>query len=374
MTRYGRALLENLPDETTQLLIDICTGAVSAQDEEPAAQPSAAKASSSGPSYLSYLALGRGVGTGTDIPSAPSPSPSATAKKPTETTKQPPVSRQASTQDRSANESPAPAQASASTPNPAPTTEEPKPVKKLPSTKPFFAHFVEHLDKFVVFLEAVALRRWGFNFDAGASSGKNKAKEIEPPADEDTDKEDQIAVCNTLLEIYLTLADKNSSQIMQDKALRLLKSSNVPYDQTHALMLCSFKEFTPGRIYIWEQMGMYDEVLRFWMERAKQGKSPDASKEVVKYLNEHGPKHKTFYPLVLRFLTSDSDLLSKHAQDLERILDYVTAEKVMPPLAVVQILSRNRVTTIGLVRKWLIGRIQESRDNIQAVLILFNFM
>ena len=39
----------------------------------------------------------------------------------------------------------------------------------------------------------------------------------------------------------------------------------------------------------------------------------------------------------------------------------------MPPLAVVQVLSRNGVTSIGLVKEWLLGRIKEAREEISTV-------
>ena len=57
LARYGRAMLDSLPDDTTQLLIDICSSS-SPLTFEPEDQPaSPVKQSSAGGSYLSYLAL-----------------------------------------------------------------------------------------------------------------------------------------------------------------------------------------------------------------------------------------------------------------------------------------------------------------------------
>ncbi|TFY73016.1 hypothetical protein EWM64_g10996, partial [Hericium alpestre] len=75
LTRYGRALLENLPDETTQLLIDICTSTTPlALDTDD--RPTSPVKQSSGPSYLSYLALSR-ASAATPPPASDAPQPSS---------------------------------------------------------------------------------------------------------------------------------------------------------------------------------------------------------------------------------------------------------------------------------------------------------
>ena len=85
------------------------------------------------------------------------------------------------------------------------------------------------------------------------------------------------------------------------------------------------------------------------------------------YLDTYGSQHPHLYPLVLRFLTSSPELLSRHTEDLRRILEYIDTEKIMPPLGVVQVLSRNGVTSVGLVKEWLLTRIKESDAEIKAV-------
>jgi hypothetical protein len=44
---------------------------------------------------------------------------------------------------------------------------------------------------------------------------------------------------------------------------------------------------------------------------------------------------------VLRFLTSSSDLLSRREEDVKEMLDVIDRQGIMPPLSVVQALSRN---------------------------------
>ncbi|KAH8117125.1 hypothetical protein DFH11DRAFT_1579398 [Phellopilus nigrolimitatus] len=351
LARYGRVMLANLPDETTQLLIDICVGATSASNDADDLQ-SARKNSSTAPSYLSYLALSRGVANASEISTPPSPS-TATAKQFDDPPK-PTPRRTASVHDTPRTESPAP---------PSVLVVKPKPEKR-PSPRQYFSHFVDNMDKFVVFLEAVALRRWGQTVDDVPVS---PADSQPLPLDEEADKHDQVAVWNTLLELYLTLSEEEGEQsALRAKALVLLQSDTLPYDPTHALILCATRDFTPGLVLLWERLGMYEDVVRFWIAQETEAHAPGASAHVLHALAQYGLGHPHLYPLVLRFLTADAVLLSRHAQELEGILEYIDREKLMPPLGVIQVLSRNDVTSVGLIKQWLLTRVKQSKDEIQT--------
>lgn len=49
------------------------------------------------------------------------------------------------------------------------------------------------------------------------------------------------------------------------------------------------------------------------------------------------------------------------------MLEHIEREKIMPPLGVIQVLSRNGVASVGLVKQWLMTRIKESREEIHTV-------
>jgi len=181
--------------------------------------------------------------------------------------------------------------------------------------------------------------------------------------DEDSEKRDQAAVWNTLLELYLD----GGSQEQQLKALKVLTSDSLPCDKTHALILCSSYSYTPGLVVLWEKLGMYEDVLRFWTNRHNGSSESSASAEVVQALARYGPSHPHLYELVLRFLTSTPELLTRHQADVEMILEHIEKERIMPPLGVVQVLSRNGVASVGLVKDWLMGRIKEAREEVQTV-------
>lgn len=250
------------------------------------------------------------------------------------------------------------------------------------------------MEQFVVFLETVAARRWGQTVDetgvkvAPVSSkegeagvvldveGEDEEVVVVVRADELVEKADQVAVWNTLLELYLTLPGPAGDSVLRKKAINVLKSDVIPYDPTHALILCSGHGYTDGLVLLWERLGMYEDVLRFWMDKEREGTAPGASDKVVDHLKTYGPSNPRLYPLVLRFLTSASELLARHQEDVKYVLEYIDKEGILPPLGVVQVLSRNNVASVGLVKEWLVRRIKEAKveiNNVRPVLFSLDF-
>jgi vacuolar protein sorting-associated protein 11 len=63
---------------------------------------------------------------------------------------------------------------------------------------------------------------------------------------------------------------------------------------------------------------MYEDVLRFRMDRDNEGNTPEASSQVVYHLNLYSPTRPHLYPPVLRFLMSSPELLSRLTADIEK--------------------------------------------------------
>lgn len=265
----------------------------------------------------------------------------------------------------------------------------------IPRPSQYFAHFVDHRTHFIRFLEAVANNRWGqrVQIDQGKASLGSSIKPRQYDVDE---RSDQIAIWNTLLELYLSIAldytaagagaglgDVDEVKRLKARTMHVLQNeASLPYEPVHALIVCSTHSFTDGLVLLWEKMGMYEEVLRFWMDVELRPETSaaasslsiankPASAHVVECLDVYGPQHPHLYPLVLRFLTSSPALLSRHATDLKRLLEVVDKERYIAPLGVVQILSRNDVASVGLVKEWLMSRITESREGIEAVCVRY---
>jgi len=374
LTRYGRLLLNSIPEETTHLLVDICTGSGFALPVPPPERAAPPERLSTVGSYIPYLNRASVI-----VPSDAA-SRKSTIKDNTTLPGQPSNSSEPGHASISKTGS---LHTGSRASSPPPLGAKPRPLVRRPSPRLYFAHFIEHPEHFLRFLEAVALARWGQKVDV-LGAHEVRPTVTEPPADEDVDRADQIAIWNTLIEVYLTLSSNYMShdppnpqgaKVMEVKALNVLKSP-FTFDTTHALLVCSTRGFTEGLVLLWEKLGMYEDVLRFWMDKENNSPADEsadidphtrASAHVLHYLEKYGPQHPYLYPLVLRFLTSTPILLQRHTQDLSRILEHIEQEKIVPPLLVVQVLSRNNVASVGLVKQWLMRRMSETRDEIDAV-------
>ena len=366
LARYGRAMVAALPDETTQLLIEICTGTDPLVSESEAL-PMPSKHTGGG-SYLSYLAL-----RGPTTTSAPAPAPT------TPISTDPPVSSGASIRtarptERAARREPTLDGSRGPSPPSTPLAAQVPPSIKRPSPRLYFANFVGHREHLLVFLEAVALQRWGQSLDGPKEPKDSPAGQSGDGSTvtEDPDEAaDQQAVWNTLLELYLTLAsaagDGARSNALREKALQLLSTADrLPYDPMHALILCATRSFTPGLVLLWERLGMHEDVLRFWMEQDRRGIA-GAGTEVMRCLAKYGEEAPQLYKLALRFFTSAPELVSRHSLDLAEVLRVIEERKIVPPLGVVQVLSRNEVASVGLVKEWLLARIRTAREEVHTV-------
>ncbi|ORY88576.1 hypothetical protein BCR35DRAFT_288786 [Leucosporidium creatinivorum] len=377
LVRYGKTLLAAEPKATTALLIDLCCGTLSKGKEPESSEEEkengvSKKAGGEGKGYMSLLAYGTSA-----EPSLPPPAPSTSPAPP------PPLAAgpRSNANELRANESAANNRKSGITnqyqvpdsiPSPAPPIEE-----DVPSPRQFFAHYVDHPHDFINFLETIAERRYGKKVDDGTEATPSNAPLPKPQPlraleFDDAATRDEQAVWNTLLELYVSHGSAGSGDhsevVLQAKALRLLRArERIPYDETQALLVCSTQGFVQGFILLYEQLGMYDDIVRYWIDssQASSATSSDSSK-VIQALHRYGPSHPHLYRMVLRYLTTSSDLLSRHQSDIAEILDDIDRDKILPPIAVVQILSTNGTASIGLVREYLKKQLTAEKQEIDS--------
>ncbi|CDS01005.1 related to PEP5-vacuolar biogenesis protein [Sporisorium scitamineum] len=431
MAQYAKTLLSELPDETTELLIELCSGAFrpdpdAAQKvfgmqraESDAKKPPIKSAAAA---YLSYLQVGgfgktqatsgnasagdsagggggSRAGTGANTPAQRNSTAepysigggdggnSKNGTRPSSTVR---VGGEVD-----ADTSVAEADASGA------GVEESDKMEaySVPSPRTYFAHFIQHPRHFVRFLETVALARWGQVVDMDAepsvddklaspvqeknaaapayteqAEGEEEVDDVERAlrelglgaggggADgyEDQEVLDQKSIWNTLLELYLSPSTSSEGSGQQRlRALRLLEQhATLPYDASHAVMLCAMEEFNDGLILLYERTGMYEEVMRLHMDAAALDfDDSESSAKVVAALHRYGSLRPELYDLVLRFLVSSPVLLERHTSDLLSILSLIRDRSLMSTLEVVQVLSSTPHTHVGLIREFIISSI-----------------
>ncbi|KAJ3101070.1 Vacuolar protein sorting-associated protein 11 [Phlyctochytrium bullatum] len=257
-----------------------------------------------------------------------------------------------------------------------------------------FLHlYVIRPDWCVKFLEKVLEVRWAVSFNL---KGKSPAIAEFPPlpgegAMEDSEELASLEiVCKTVLELLIgplgnnlktseykseeTVGDvtptvqtavKNSELITaavaesllgtredrEAKALNLLRHPRARYDLDQALVLCYSNSFREGTLYV------YSEIVRYHIEEDDYAGVVDACKRF-------GEIDSSLWPQALTFFAERGTGLvgrSEAQANLNEILDAIERKNLMPPLKVLEILAKNSAVTIGMVRDYVVRRMEAER-------------
>ncbi|KAI8144964.1 hypothetical protein BJV82DRAFT_644062 [Fennellomyces sp. T-0311] len=362
LQKYAKTLLTHLPDQTTQLLIELCTGGLpianGRNSEEVQSPTPSAKNTTAALQTLSILPF---AGTPADSGSIRSDSSGANGIGTPNGTSETKVNRRSGL-------SYAP-----------------------PSARIFMPAFVERPDCLVKLLERVYEQRWGNSAEKIAQATSDAASvrsygtdKPQPNGTHNTlspqEKEERRTIWNTLLELYLmdehpvpltspTLLPQGHNQLsdrerqkrrkeFRVKALALLKDDSVEYDTNQALVLCQLKQFDEGIVYLYERTGMYTDILRFWMDK-------EETDRVIESVRKYGPKDSSLYPMVLTYFSSNPETLSKSTPELLSVLNHIDSQDLLPPIQVVQALSQSNVATIGLIKRYIGKKIEHEREELK---------
>ncbi|CAG8474557.1 8204_t:CDS:10 [Ambispora leptoticha] len=355
LIKYGKVLLNHLAQPTTTLLIDLCTGNLFMPSQPPNDTETLPPAVTVTPYSQGLPFLPFSTAAEAPIPQVVSPPPSS--------------------------------------------KEKAVPAYKPPSVRVFMSLFVDQPNYLIQFLEQVSEKRWGgFGVSRkpieSKSSGSQKEVDTGSRVSKDGQEnntievEEKKAVWNTLLELYLseaylppvvnmkdTKGRKNGAPgsfsvgtvtervkerlVRKDKALKLLKEEEIEYDTNHALVLCHLAQFDEGIVFLYEKLRMFEDILRFYMAK-------DNTEKVIQALKKYGPQDQSLYPLTLAYFSSSPTTLASSTSELLQILDYIDSHNLLPPLQVVQALSRNSVATLDMVKGYMGRRIEIERKECEA--------
>lgn len=253
-------------------------------------------------------------------------------------------------------------------------------VSMLPSPVDFLSIFVHHPESLMDFLEKYT----------------NKVKDS--PA--------QVEINNTLLELYIsnelnfpsvsqvnegadylnvasqktlsssaksngTIADHKRSEKekhrleRREKGLRMLKSAWPPeaehplYDVDLAIILCEMNVFKNGLLYLYEKMKLYKEVIACYMQAhdhegliacckrlgdSVKGGDPSLWADVLKYFGELG---------------------EDCSKEVKEVLNYIERDNILPPIIVLQTLSRNPCLTLSVIKDYIARKLEQESKMIE---------
>ncbi|KAJ3075472.1 Vacuolar protein sorting-associated protein 11 [Podochytrium sp. JEL0797] len=234
---------------------------------------------------------------------------------------------------------------------------------RIPFAEDFIHLFVDMDEWCVMFLERVIEIRWGILLD-GKGAGK---KEEEGGVVEAREEASLMTVCNTLLEMYLSLscnhAEEGGSELEEKKAderkvkaLRLLQHPKTRYDLDHALILCQIHKYQPGVMFLYEKMSMYKEIIEHHMKN-------DEYTFMIETCMKYGHKEPSLWKMALSYF-ADRSTSQTHASsdpELTFILAEIDKRNLLSPLEVLQLLSQHPTVTIATIRPYLLAKINAEK-------------
>ncbi|XP_047483617.1 vacuolar protein sorting-associated protein 11 homolog isoform X2 [Penaeus chinensis] len=155
----------------------------------------------------------------------------------------------------------------------------------------------------------------------------------------------------TLLAEYLHqygLAPEGQGQVvLGEKIMELLRNTESGCSRDHALLLCDKHQFYDGKLLLWEQAGMYEELLSWYAERGEV----ENMLAVCSRRSQHQPR---LWCSALKLLTSPESTAPPDPQYLMTCLNNIEEKTLLPPLEVVDQLAASPHITLGQVRDYLL--------------------
>lgn len=165
-------------------------------------------------------------------------------------------------------------------------------------------------------------------------------------------------VWNTLLELYLSAAgnvENPEGEDFAERAMKLLQNPNACYDDDQALILCQLSQFRRGLMYLYEKMKLHKTLLETLIEVKDY-------KNVIATCIKFGKKDLELWSLALKFFADNCKECEKELEECIHILD---EEKVLTPIQIIQVLSKNSLVTLSVVSDFILRRTLASAAQIE---------
>ncbi|KAI9679526.1 MAG: hypothetical protein M1817_005548 [Caeruleum heppii] len=303
LLKYARVLLEHCPKDATQLFIEYYNGRYRPRSEvvTQSTAPSTSQPSGAMQNLASLLPLPYMNTSSLASPGTPGAQKSTVAQAQITEAKEP----------------------------------DPIPEYDMPRPRTAFSSFVDHPDEFIVFLEACLT--------------------VERP-----DVADKTDLYTTLFEMYLHKANVKGQERAEweTKAKKLIENSDIPIDTSNVLLLSHLSNFPTGTHLVREQLNLHLDIFRSYA-------SAKDTQGAIKALHKYGTIEPALYPAALSYFTSSPRVLEEAGDELGKVLDTIDAQNLMAPLQVIQMLSKNAVATMGLVRDYLSRMVEREEREIE---------
>ncbi|KAJ2880784.1 Vacuolar protein sorting-associated protein 11 [Coemansia asiatica] len=206
------------------------------------------------------------------------------------------------------------------------------------------------------FLERVIASRWQNAAAAATATADSLSSDTNGLIQDE--ENDMKSAWNTLLELYLCgvesplheLAPSSANkQTPKERALELLRSPHANIDWDRAYILCASNNFTEGIAALYEQRGDIAALLELYIEN-------DDVQNIRKLLSVHGERQPELYIKALHYF-------ARNPQNADNQQSF----NIMSPLRVLQALgsSEKSGVTLGMVRSYIMRQIEATAARVK---------
>ncbi|CAK9133372.1 unnamed protein product [Ilex paraguariensis] len=168
-----------------------------------------------------------------------------------------------------------------------------------------------------------------------------------------------------LRENHRFMNKENDLQERLQKGLKLLKNA-WPSDQEHplydvdlAIILCEMNAFTEGLLYLYEKMKHYKEVIACYM----QAHDHEGLIACCKRLGDSGKGgDPSLWADLLKYFGELGEDCSK---EVKEVLTYIERDDILPPIIVLQALSRNPCLTLSVIKDYVARKLEQESKLIE---------
>ncbi|PIN17534.1 Vacuolar assembly/sorting protein PEP5/VPS11 [Handroanthus impetiginosus] len=154
-------------------------------------------------------------------------------------------------------------------------------------------------------------------------------------------------------------------QERRQKGLLLLKSAWPPeqeqplYDVDLAIILCEMNSFKEGLLYLYEKLKLYKEVIACYM----QAHDHEGLIACCKRLGDSGKGgDPSLWADLLKYFGELGEDCSK---EVKEVLTYIERDDILPPIIVLQTLSRNPCLTLSVIKDYIARKLEQESKLIE---------
>ncbi|CAI9754493.1 unnamed protein product [Fraxinus pennsylvanica] len=159
--------------------------------------------------------------------------------------------------------------------------------------------------------------------------------------------------------------EEKDCQERQRKGLLLLKSAwpseqeQPLYDVDLAIILCEMNAFKEGLLYLYEKLKLYKEVIACYM----QAHDHEGLIACCKRLGDSGKGgDPSLWSDLLNYFGELGEDCSK---EVKEVLMYIERDDILPPIIVLQTLSRNPCLTLSVIRDYIARKLERESKLIE---------